>query len=222
MLTILQGRRLTTIDKINEIIKGYETVEVDLGTGSGKFIYRLAKLHRDKFFIGIDSAAERMIESSRKCIRKPTKGGLNNILFLIEAAETLSDLLTGISNRTYINFPWGSLLEGLIKCDDTILQNIIKIACPPKSYLEILFTYSLLYEEQEIIRRGLDILSYEYLSGQWKSNMCQHGIIVTSVQVFSNKNIKNMNSEWAKKLGYGRKRDVFKVLAEIEKQSAVC
>ena len=84
---------------------------VDLGTGDGGAVLRLARQRPDSLVIGVDSSAGGLIDASRKAAGK---AALPNALFVVgDAAEVLPQL-RGCAEEVRITLPWGSLLRRII------------------------------------------------------------------------------------------------------------
>jgi 16S rRNA (adenine(1408)-N(1))-methyltransferase len=80
--------------------------------------------------VGVDAEATRMAEASRRAGRSAAKGGRPNARFLLAAAETLPDGLAGLADAVTINFPWGSLLRGLVRGEGWLLDALAGISRP--------------------------------------------------------------------------------------------
>lgn len=135
---------------------------MDLGTGDGSFVYKLARLHPDRFYIGIDAQSSAMEKVSEKIHRKPAKGGLPNVLFIQAAVESLPAELDGVADEVHIHFPWGSLLGAVAAGDEAVLRNLRRI-CAPDAWLEIVIALDPERDRAEVERLGLDPLSPEFL-----------------------------------------------------------
>lgn len=212
----LNGKKIIDVD-IMDIVSGYSTVVIDIGTGDGRFVYKKAKECPEAFFIGIDPAAENMVEFSSKVIKKPSKGGLSNVLYAVSSVEGMPDDMKDIAAQIYVNLPWGSLLEGIIKGNEDVLNNIVKTAKPPEANLDFCFTYNDLYEVGEMNRRDLPELSHEYINTVMKPLYESKGIIFKSADTISNETLREYGTQWAKRLGFGRTREVYRVSAIILK-----
>ena len=97
-------------------------VLIDIGTGDGRYVQHVARAHPTCSAIGIDACRENLRSSSRTAPR--------NALYLIANAQALACELYGLATRITINFPWGSLLEGLLDVDPGLLGGIKAIARP--------------------------------------------------------------------------------------------
>jgi len=216
-LNILKGKKILTDMVLNEIISGFNDIAVDVGTGDGRFVYKQAKLNPQTFYIGMDPAAENMMEYASKIVKKPSKGGLVNALYVVSNLEDLPDEMADLANHIFINLPWGSLLEGVSKGRSEVLDNLVKLAKAPLASLDICFTYSVLHEAGEMERRDLPQLSLDYINEVVVPLYKDRGITVNSVDTISNETLKEYDTQWSKRLGFGRTRDVFRIRADIIK-----
>jgi 16S rRNA (adenine(1408)-N(1))-methyltransferase len=80
---------------------------VDLGTGDGQAVVRLARANPAALVIGVDADATGMREASRRAARK---NGLPNALFLVGDASAALCVLQRRVDELRITLPWGSLL----------------------------------------------------------------------------------------------------------------
>ncbi|HKT38299.1 MAG TPA: class I SAM-dependent methyltransferase [Ktedonobacterales bacterium] len=103
-------------------IARYDHVLVDIGAGDGRFVCHIAHAHPGRFVIGIDACRENLRASSR---RAP-----DNALFFIANALALPPDLANIATHLTINFPWGTLLTGLLDGDTGLLSGLARLACP--------------------------------------------------------------------------------------------
>ena len=111
-----------TTDKILARAAVYHDVLIDLGTGDGRFVLREALAHPVQYVIGIDACRDNLREASR---RAP-----DNALFLIANALALPAELAGLASAITINFPWGTLLTGLLEDDSPLLALLASLARP--------------------------------------------------------------------------------------------
>jgi 16S rRNA (adenine(1408)-N(1))-methyltransferase len=128
----IEGRRLEPLDETGlTALRGrFAHCLVDVGTGDGRFVYRTAVERPDTLCIGLDPVAEALRKVSAKAARKPAKGGVDNALFLIGAAEDLPGPLAGLATEITVNYPWGSLLRGVTEPEATMLRNLGALADP--------------------------------------------------------------------------------------------
>ena len=65
--------------------------------------------------LGVDANAAGMVEAATRAARKPSKGGAPNARFIVAAAEALPPELAAIADLVTVQFPWGSLLRGIVR-----------------------------------------------------------------------------------------------------------
>lgn len=194
----------------------YKRVSVDIGTGDGKRLYRVAKANPDTLYIGIDPVKENMSDTARKLQKKPEKGGLKNLLLVIGAVEALPDELEGMADEVTVYFPWGSLLECVVKPVFGSMKQIYRIAKEEAAFT-IVTTYQTSYEAGEIERRELPELSAQYFEADYKEEMRALGFWIDSVSELSAEDVKVIGTQWAKRLGTGRARRFYRVNGIIRK-----
>lgn len=147
-----------TRDELLARIGGRARVLIDVGTGDGRFVYRWAGAHPDTFCLGVDAAAERMREVSHRAARKPARGGRPNALFVVASAQALPEELAGLADTLSINFPWGSLLDALVRPDSAVLAGLRRLARDGGELLA-LFNQSVLDDRAYAERLGLPELT---------------------------------------------------------------
>ncbi|MCR5214985.1 MAG: 16S rRNA (adenine(1408)-N(1))-methyltransferase NpmA [Eubacterium sp.] len=206
-----------SLSALQEYMGPYQRVSIDIGTGDGKRLYRVAKGDPDTFYIGIDPVKENMTDTSKKIEKKPEKGGLKNLILVVGAVEALPEELYGLGNEVTVYFPWGSLLESVVKPLPESMQEIHKIA-RDGAIFTFITTYQTSYEANEIEKRHLPDLSIEYFEGEYSENLKNLGFNVESVTELSLDDVKALGTQWAKRLGSGRARKYFKIDGIIEKK----
>ncbi len=108
---------------------GYERAWLDLGTGDGRFVRWLAAQHPTDLVIGLDACFANLREASR---RAPA-----NLCFLVaDALEPPPEIEAALLSlapqieRVTVNFPWGSLLRGLLPEDGRLLSRLTALTTP--------------------------------------------------------------------------------------------
>jgi hypothetical protein len=99
-------------------------VVIDIGTGSGSAVLRRAAREPDTLFVGLDADARAMSDASRRAERPTRKGGRDNVIFVVAAAEELPAQLTGISDESTVILPWGSLLSAVLEPGKAAFEGI--------------------------------------------------------------------------------------------------
>jgi 16S rRNA (adenine(1408)-N(1))-methyltransferase len=102
-------------------------VTVDVGTGDGRAVLAAAARDPRALHIGLDPVAGTMAESSRRAARRPGRGGLPNVLFVVAAAEAIPVPLRGLAARVTVHFPWASLLRGCLGADAAVARGVVSL-----------------------------------------------------------------------------------------------
>src|SRR5687767_11131651 len=115
-MEIIQGKRELLIDAPALLghLAGYQEVLLDIGAGDGRFVRQMAAEHPARCAIGVDACRENLRANSRVASA--------NALYLIADARTLPCALDQRATHITINFPWGSLLSGLLTGDAALLE----------------------------------------------------------------------------------------------------
>ena len=121
------GRRcqeMTTdeLDKLITHIANQPDVLIDLGTGDGRFVLHTSRAHPARYVIGIDACRDNLYAASRHAP--------NNALFLIANICTMPAGLVRLASAITINFPWGTLLAGLLDDGSPLLATLARLARP--------------------------------------------------------------------------------------------
>jgi 16S rRNA (adenine(1408)-N(1))-methyltransferase len=99
-------------------------VVVDVGTGDGRAVLARARRWPGELILGVDASADAMREASRRAAAAPSRGGLPNARFFVEAAEALPGPLAGAADLVTVTMPWGSLLRGVLGQDTAVLRGL--------------------------------------------------------------------------------------------------
>jgi 16S rRNA (adenine(1408)-N(1))-methyltransferase len=101
-------------------------VIVDVGTGDGRAVLARAASAPETLVIGVDANASAMAEASRRADRR----GPRNALFLAAGAEALAESpLAGNAGLVTVQFPWGSLLRGVLGLDADAMLGVAALPC---------------------------------------------------------------------------------------------
>ena len=100
---------------------------MDLGTGDGRAAVALAVAEPGSFVLGVDPVASAMAESSR---RAAGRDGPRNVVFLAASAVEVANVLPGAADVVRVNFPWGSLLHGVLGLDDAVVAALRALLRP--------------------------------------------------------------------------------------------
>lgn len=187
-MEIVRGKHASFMDAaaLAECISGYATVHIDVGTGDGRFVRHMAQANAKTFVVGIDACRENLRDVSR--------GIGSNGLFMIANAHDLPSELYGVATHITINFPWGSLLEGLLANASSLMDGLSALASQ-RTTVEVRLNGGAVAEAGWSLEVGTERI--------WE-NLSACGWGMQSPQVMAVAELKRYPTTWAKRLAYGR------------------
>jgi 16S rRNA (adenine(1408)-N(1))-methyltransferase len=167
-------------------LAGFSDVLIDIGTGDGRYVLHVARTRPTWFALGVDACRENLRESSRKA--SP------NTLYVIANALTLPWELGGMASKVTINFPWGSLIMGLLDGEPMLLEGLHAIA-RPGAMLEIRLNAGALTEAGHTLESG---------GVRMRQALAEGGFDVHELVRLDARELRQCHTTWAKRLAYGR------------------
>ena len=158
---------------------------------------RAARADPGRLVIGIDADAASMRAASARAARRKTP--LANALFVVAAVESLPKELHEVADRVTINFPWGSLLRGVVEGSSDVLGPIARAAVPGA---EISLLFSI--EERDVASARVRVPGEAELADGWTTR----GFEVVDLRPATTDEIVASGSSWAKRLRAGSTRSV--------------
>jgi len=187
-MEILRGKQCTQLDGValRQRIAGYSTCQIDLGTGDGRFVHQMATRHPTTFVIGIDACREQLRANSRQA---PP-----NALYLIANALALPSQLAEVATHLTINFPWGSLLAGLLADDEQATSYLLALL-RPGAQLELRLNGGALAEQGWSLECG---------AARARQRLRSAGFDLRAPIVMDAHALRAYPTTWAKRLAFGR------------------
>ncbi len=164
----------------------YGETTVDLGAGDGRFVRRLARERPALGAIGVDLNAENLGAASR--------GASGNALFVVADALALPEELNGVATRVTINFPWGSLLRGLLAGHPGLLAGLGAIGRGGTG-LEIGLNAGALADAGWTLEAGTERVA---------AVLREAGVDVGATWLLGAADLRRWPTTWAKRLAFGR------------------
>ena len=182
------GKRCAQLSRASLLmaVASYTCCHVDLGTGDGRFVRHTARAHPERFVIGVDACREQLWEASRRA--------LPNELYVIANVETLPDELVGIASHVTINFPWGTLLDGLLSAGSPVLERVIALLRPGAS-LEVRLNAGALAEGGYALEAGAATV---------RRALGETGFMMGAPVALDALALRACHSTWARRLAFGR------------------
>jgi 16S rRNA (adenine(1408)-N(1))-methyltransferase len=184
----LRGKHASFMNSsaLSERLAGYTSVHIDIGTGDGRFVGHVAQAMPNRFVIGVDACRENLVDISR---RAPA-----NTLFVIANAQALPDELYGLAAHISINFPWGSLIDGLLNGDVGLMAGLQAVA-QPNAALEVRLNGGAMTEAGWDLAVGVE---------QVQSVLASNGFAIRAPKPMLAAELKLMPTTWAKRIAFGR------------------
>jgi 16S rRNA (adenine(1408)-N(1))-methyltransferase len=183
-------------------------VVVDVGAGDGRWAYESARRDPDTVFIAIDPDASNLSEYAYRASRKASRGGVENAAFVVAPVEALPRELDGIAGLVRVNFPWGSLLRGLLAADDVIITALRRIAKAGGSF-EAVLSYDPSHDTNAFAGDALPALTEDYIDRTLTSALAQRGLSLTQRRQVYRDEALALPSTWGRRLLHARPRDVY-------------
>ena len=134
-------------------------------------------------------------------------------MYVIAAVEALPPALEGRAHEIYINFPWGSLLEGLLLGAGQTLDNLARLAAPGAA-LHVLINLSLYDPPPRRVQR-LPALEPAYIDGPLRAAWARAGIMLEERELVGAEELRQWPSRWAKHLAAGREGRACRLRARV-------
>jgi len=203
-----------TGDKKNEINESsfkdvcakHNKIILDLGTGDGIFVYKNALKNKDNLYIGLDPAEKQIKIYSKKSNRRRLK----NTLYVLGSLEKMPEELYSTIDKVFVNLPWGTLLEKIVKSNEAYTEELSKIL-KAGGEIEVVFGYLPELEPSETERLGLPKIENE--SDVLKAfSTFKKMFEVIEMKRLLKEDLERIETTWAKKLKFGKDRFIYKIV----------
>lgn len=165
---------------------GFSQTALDLGAGDGRFVRKLAERHEDRAAIALDLCAANYRAASRAASQ--------NALFLVADALHLPAEWSGLADEITINFPWGSLLRGLLDSRSGLPVGLARTA-RPNARVRLIVNAGALAQENWRMETGANRVA---------ENFAAAGFSALTLTNLGPKELRRYPSTWAKRLAFGR------------------
>ena len=207
-MIVITGDKKNELDKetFRNMCGKYEKVILDLGTGDGRFVFKNALKNKSTLYIGLDPAEKQIQIYSKKSNRRR----LNNALYVLGSLENLPEELYSTVNKIFINLPWGTLLEKIVKSNEIYIEELSTIL-KKDGDIEIIFGYLPELEPSETERLSLPLIENE--SDVLKTfSTFKKTFEVIEMKRLLKEDLDKIETTWAKKLKFGKDRFIYKIV----------
>jgi 16S rRNA (adenine(1408)-N(1))-methyltransferase len=203
-LVAVRGRASVPVDAAGfEALAGGRPLAVDVGTGDGRHAYHLARTRPDWFVVGLDPVADAMRESSTRAGRKPARGGLANVLYVVATVESVPAVLRGRADEVHVVLPWGRLMSGLLVADPAVVGGVAGLGRPGAA-VSVVLNGEVWGDPVPVEARDLPeptvALVEDVLAPAWE----RLGLRVSAARWLAADEVAALATTWARKLSHGR------------------
>ncbi|MDJ0836055.1 MAG: class I SAM-dependent methyltransferase [Acidobacteriota bacterium] len=213
-MLVQRGKKQERMDSesFHALTQSYESLQIDLGTGDGRFVLREARERPTRLCIGLDAVGDNLAPTASKAMRKPAKGGAPNALFVIAPVERMPEMLRGKADRITVNFPWGSLLNAVVEPDRKIMADILSLGAP-NAGIELLINYYVFTDPGYLERLNLPTLDQAYLKDALLPAYKSLGMVIEEHRFISGQ--PPHRTSWGQRLSLGSGRETLLVTGRV-------
>jgi len=183
-------------------------IHIDLGSGDGRGPYRWALAAPNRLIIATDANPDALLETAWKAGRKPARGGVSNLICIAEPLSVVGRELGALADIVTVILPWGLLLQAVAV---PLMESLREIAalCLPDARIEIVFSYD---PERDAEVFGMDVDLAEHVA-KLPTLYREVGLRIEQIGKLSNEQLRGYQTTWAKRLGFGKPRQTWRLLA---------
>jgi 16S rRNA (adenine(1408)-N(1))-methyltransferase len=212
---ILQGKKTVEVppETVRELLRCERQIVIDIGTGDGRWPYEKARADAASLYFGLDPDAAAMAEYAFRASRKPARGGVENVVYVVASLEALPPELAGRASLVRVNYPWSGLLRGLLLPQSAALSGLRGLMADGGA-LELVFTYDASHDSAALDGASLPSLDERYIEETLRPAYRDAGLEIAQVQRLSREEALAIPATWGRRLLHGRERDVYFVRAD--------
>ena len=156
-----------------------------------------------------------MADYAYRASRKPARGGVANALYVVAAVEALPPELARLADLVCVNFPWGSLLRGVLRPEPAVLAALARLAAPIGRF-EIVLCYD---PERDVAAlaagEALPAPDEAFIDTGLAPGYAAAGLLIEERRRLGLDEALAIPSSWGRRLLHGRPRDVFLISGTV-------
>jgi 16S rRNA (adenine(1408)-N(1))-methyltransferase len=161
-------------------------------------------------FLASDANPDALTEIAWRAGRKPTRGGVPNLICIAEPLDALAKELPPVAERITVILPWGSLLRAVAAPEPDSLRHIAHLGLPGAE-LEIVVSYA---DERDARQEILPAARrFEEHMATLPGFYQQAGLRIVATERIPQRELAGYQTTWAKRLAFGRPREVWRLRA---------
>jgi 16S rRNA (adenine(1408)-N(1))-methyltransferase len=153
-------------------------------------------------------------EYAYRASRKPSRGGLANVLYVLGSVEEPPEELMRAADEVHVIFPWAALLRGLLRPDERILGGLVSLGKPGAAF-ELTLTYDAAHDHSAGLDADIPSLSPAYVEDVLSQPYRQAGFVIEDCRLLPSQDALAVPSTWGRRLLHGRPRDVVLITGTI-------
>ncbi len=218
MLEQIIGKKSEYFDEeqLNELLSSPRHVHVDLGTGDGMYVVRMAKKKPEHMFIGVDADRSQLSIGSAKAAKKPAKGGCDNAMFFCMNVLNMPSFFKDFASYININYPWGSLLNAVAEPDENMLEQIAALA-KNKAIFEMVLNLQVFNDPTQRENMNLPEFNMKFVEETLLPIYEKHGFSPIRYQFYKPGQDAGIPSTWGGQLTRNSKRPTFYLKCEVQR-----
>jgi 16S rRNA (adenine(1408)-N(1))-methyltransferase len=215
-MRILNGTKVTDAPPgwREALLAAGQPVVIDLGAGDGRWVYESARRDASSVYVGIDPDADALGEYAYRASRKPARGGVDNAAFVVAAVEALPAEVLGLADVVRINFPWGSLLRGLLEPDVSMLHAVASLGRAGARW-ELVMSYDPQHDTSAFHGEALPALDASHVAEVLVPAYAAAGLTVAEQRRLTADEALAIPSTWGRRLLHARPRDVYWLAGQL-------
>ncbi len=180
----------------------HHTIHLDIGTGDGRYALHLARREPAHGVVGLDTCLDHLAVHPR---RVP-----ENVRFICADARAIPPELDGRAASLTVNFPYSSLLNGLLAGDEALLASLAATLAPG-GHVAIRINARALTDTGTTLDEA----------GGRVERACRGvGLGQITTTVLEGEDLRRFPSTWPKRIGFGRQPRAVQVAARVAPWSA--
>jgi 16S rRNA (adenine(1408)-N(1))-methyltransferase len=189
-------------------------IVADVGAGDGRFVYESARHHPASIYVAIDPDADTLAEYAFRAGRKPARGGVENAHFVVAPVQQLPAELAGLADVVCVNFPWGSLLRGVLEPQADVLQALASLTRRGGDF-ELVLSYDPEHDPNAFTGSTLPALDETYIAETLTPAYEAAGLLVRESRRLTQDEALAIPSSWGRRLLHARPRPVFRIAGGV-------
>ena len=162
-------------------------------------------------FIASDTNPAALSEIAWRAERKPTRGGVPNLVCIAEPLDALATELAAVADRLTVVLPWGNLLRAVLAPELLSLRHLANL-CLPDATVEIVLSYDAQRHAGQgiLLPAGAVDEHIATLPGLYQ----EVGLQIMVRDRLSQRELAAYQTTWAKRLAFGRPRKIWRLCAK--------